>query len=283
MQTHVNGITLAYSDRGTGLPIVFLHAFPLNRTMWAPQEQALSSQFRIITIDLRGHGESDAPLWRYTLEQSADDVNAILNHLAIQQALFVGLSMGGYILFAFYRKYAARVKGLVLADTRAQPDTAEGKDGRFQMAQTAYKKGPFAIVDTMLSKLFSPTTIKTRPGLVQQVRTIIENSQISGIAGDLMAMAERLDSIPLLSQITCPTQIIVGELDQATPPSDAKLMADHIPNARLAIISNAAHLTNMEQPEAFNQIVATFACGHLPKSIADRQTLTRDAPVPSQG
>jgi pimeloyl-ACP methyl ester carboxylesterase len=259
MQIHVNGITLAYSDRGTGLPIVFLHAFPLNRTMWAPQEQALSSQFRIITIDLRGHGESDAPLWRYTLEQSADDVNAILNHLAIQQALFVGLSMGGYILFAFYRKYAARVKGLVLADTRAQPDTAAGKDGRFQMAQTAYKNGPFAIVDTMLSKLFSPTTIKTRPGLVQHVRTIIENSQISGIAGDLMAMAERLDSIPLLSQITCPTQIIVGELDQATSPSDAKLMADQIPNARLAIISNAAHLTNMEQPEAFNQIVAAFA------------------------
>ena len=259
MQAHVNGITLAYSDRGTGLPIVFLHAFPLNRTMWASQEQALSSQFRIITIDLRGHGESDAPLWRYTLEQSADDVNAILDHLAIQQALFVGLSMGGYILFAFYRKYAARVKGLVLADTRAQPDTAEGKDGRFQLAQTAYEKGPFAIVDTMLSKLFSPATIKTRPGLVQQVRTIIENSQISGIAGDLMAMAERLDSIPLLSQITCPTQIIVGELDQTTPPSDAKLMADQIPNARLAIISNAAHLTNMEQPEAFNQIVAAFA------------------------
>lgn len=259
MQTHVNGITLAYNDHGTGLPIVFLHAFPLNRTMWAQQEEALSLQFRIITIDLRGHGESDAPLWRYTLEQSADDVNALLDQLSIQQAIFVGLSMGGYILFAFYRKYAARVKGLVLADTRAQPDTAEGKDGRFQMAQTAYKKGPFAIVDTMLSKLFSPTTIKTRPALVQQVRTIIENSQISGIAGDLMAMAERLDSIPLLSQITCPTQIIVGVLDQATPPSDAKLMADHIPNARLAIISNAAHLTNMEQPEAFNQIIAAFA------------------------
>jgi 3-oxoadipate enol-lactonase len=259
VQTQLNGITLAYSDQGTGLPIVFLHAFPLNRTMWAPQEQALSSQFRIITIDLRGHGESDAPLWHYTLEQLADDVNALLDQLAIQQALFVGLSMGGYILFAFYRKYAARVKGLVLADTRAQPDTAEGKDGRFQMAKTAYKKGPFAIVDTMLSKLFSPTTIKTRPALVQHVRTMIEDSQISGIAGDLMAMAERPDSIPLLKQITCPTQIIVGELDQATPPSDAKLMADQIPNARLAIIPNAAHLVNMEQPETFNQIIADFA------------------------
>ena len=259
MQTQINGITIAYSDQGNGLPIVMLHAFPLNRTMWAAQEKVLSSRFRIITIDLRGHGESDAPLWHYTLEQSADDVNALLDYLSIPQAVFVGLSMGGYILFAFYRKYAARVKGLILADTKAQADTVEGKEGRFQMAQTSYKKGPSAIVDTMLSKLLSPATIQTRPDLVQHVRAMIENSQISGIAGDLMAMAERPDSIPLLNHITCPTQIIVGELDQATPPSDARLMADHIPNARLAIIPNAAHLANMEQPEAFNHIVATFA------------------------
>jgi len=259
MKTQVNGITIAYSDRGIGLPIVFLHAFPLNRTMWATQEHALSSRFRVITIDLRGHGESDAPLWRYTLEQSADDVNALLDQLAIQQALFVGLSMGGYILFAFYRKYARRVKGLVLADTRAQADTAEGKEGRFQMAQTAYKKGPSAIAGIMISKLLSPATIQTKPDLVRQVRAMIEGNQISGIAGDLMAMAERPDSAPLLSQITCPTQIIVGELDQATPPPDAKLMAEKIPGAHLAIIPGAAHLTNLEQPDKFNQIVTAFA------------------------
>jgi pimeloyl-ACP methyl ester carboxylesterase len=258
MTAQINGIALAYSDRGTGLPIIFLHAFPLNRTMWAQQEVALSSQFRVITIDLRGHGESDAPLWRYTLAQSADDVNALLDHLSIQQATFAGLSMGGYILFAFYQKYAARVKGLILADTRAQADTAEGKDGRFQMAQTAYKNGPPAIADLMIPKLLSPATIQTRPDLVQQVRTMIEGNQISGIAGDLMAMAERPDSIPLLKQITCSTQIIVGELDQATPPSDAKLMAEQIPNARLSIIPHAAHLANLEQPDTFNQIVANF-------------------------
>jgi len=259
MHTKVNGITIAYSDRGTGLPIVFLHAFPLNRTMWAHQERALSLRFRVITIDLRGHGESDAPLWRYTLEQSADDVNVLLDQLSIQQAIFAGLSMGGYILFAFYRKYAVRVKGLILADTRAQADTVEGIDGRFQMAQTAYKKGPSAIADIMIPKLLSPVTIQTKPALVQQVRAMIEGNQISGIAGDLMAMAERPDSVPLLKQITCPTLIIVGELDQATPPSDAKLMADQIPNVRLAFIPNAAHLTNLEQPEAFNQIIANFA------------------------
>jgi 3-oxoadipate enol-lactonase len=259
MQTQVNGITIAYNDHGVGLPIVFLHAFPLNRSMWARQEAALSSQFRVITIDLRGHGESDAPLWCYTLEQSAADVCALLDRLSIQQAIFTGLSMGGYILFAFYRKYAARVKGLILADTKAQADTAEGKDGRFQMAQTAYKKGPSAIADIMLPKLLDPATIQTNPDLARQVRVMIEGNQISGIFGDLMAMAERPDSIPLLKQITCPTQIIVGELDQATPPSDAKLMADQIPNAHLAIIPNAAHLANLEQPEAFNDIVVTFA------------------------
>ena len=259
MHTQVNGIIIAYSDRGTGPPIVFLHAFPLNRTMWAQQVEALSSRFRVITIDLRGHGESDAPLWRYTLEQSADDVNALLDHLAIEQALFVGLSMGGYILFAFYRKYTARVRGLILADTRAQADTIEGIEGRFQMAQIAHKRGPAAIADIMIPKLLCPATIQTRPGLVQQVRAMIENNQISGIAGDLMAMAERSDSIPLLKQITCPTQIIVGELDQATPPSDARLMVEQISNARLAIIPNAAHLSNLEQPEAFNQIVSAFA------------------------
>lgn len=265
VQARINGISLAYSDKGTGLPIVFLHAFPLNRTMWTQQEAVLSPQFRVIAIDLRGHGESDAPLWHYTLEQAADDIRALLDHLSIQQAVFVGLSMGGYILLAFYRKYAERVKGLVLADTRAQADTAEGKEGRFQMAQTAYKKGPAAIADIMIPKLLSPVTIQTRPEIVQNVRAMIENNQISGIAGDLMAMAERPDSVPLLKQIACPTQIVVGGLDQATPPSDAKLMAEQIPGARLALIPNAAHLANLEQPEAFNQIIASFV-----STLADR-------------
>lgn len=258
MQAKINDITLAYGDSGRGQPIVFLHAFPLNRTMWAEQESALSSHYRVITIDPRGHGESDAPLWHYSLDQAADDVRALLDHLSITQALFVGLSMGGYILLAFYRKYTDRVKGMVLADTRAQADTPEGKAGRFQMAQIAYKQGPSAIADIMIPKLLSPATIQTRPEIAQQVRTMIEGNQISGIAGDLMAMAERPDSVPLLKQIACPTQIIVGELDQATPPADAKLMAEQIPHARLAIIPNAAHLANLEQPEAFTRLIEEF-------------------------
>ncbi len=258
VHTQVNGITLAYNDRGSGLPIVFCHAFPLNRTMWAEQEKAFSSQFRVVTIDLRGHGESDAPLWRYTLDQAADDVIGVLDHLSIREAVFVGLSMGGYILFALYRKYADRVKGLVLADTRAQADTEEGKQARFQMAQAAYQKGPPAMADIMIPKLLSPATIQTKPELVRHVRAMIEGNPISGIVGDLMAMAERPDSVTLLKHITCPTQIIVGELDLPTPPSDAKLMADQIPNARLTIIPAAAHLSNLEKPDIFNDAVREF-------------------------
>ncbi|MBH0187953.1 MAG: alpha/beta fold hydrolase [Nitrospira sp.] len=266
MHATINGIALAYSDTGHGLPIVFLHAFPLNRTMWAQQEAGLSPHCRVVTIDLRGHGESDAPLWHYSLNQAAEDVRALLDHLSIRQAVFVGLSMGGYILFALYRKHADRVKGLVLADTRAQADTPEGKEGRFQMAQTAYKKGPSAVADIMIPKLLSPVTIRTRPEIVHRVRMMIEGNQVSGIAGDLMAMAERPDSIPLLKQIHCPTQIVVGELDQATPLSDATLMADQIPGARLAIIPGAAHLANVEQPERFTHIVRSFV-----ESVAETQ------------
>lgn len=258
MYVTVNGIRLGYNDLGQGLPIVFLHAFPLDRTMWTAQEATLAPHYRVITIDLRGHGKSDAPLWHYTLDQAANDVKGLLDHLAIRQAVFVGLSMGGYILFAFYRKYAELVRAMVLADTKAQADTAEGKEGRFQMAQIAYTKGPSAIADIMIPKLLSPATIQTRPEIVQRVRTIIESNQISGIAGDLMAMAERPDSVPLLKQITCPTQIIVGESDHATPPSDARLMAEQIPGARLALIPNAAHLANLEQPETFTSLIAEF-------------------------
>lgn len=265
MMTTINGVTLAYTDRGRGLPLVFLHAFPLNRMMWRPQEEALCSAFRIVTIDLRGHGESDAPLWHYSLEQAADDVWGLLDYLSVPQAVFVGLSMGGYILFALYRKQPDRVKGLVLADTRAQADTPEGRQGRFQMAQIAYTQGPAAIADLMLPKLLSEETIQKNAELVQQVRGMMEGTQISGIAGALMAMAERADSMEFLSQIACPTQVVVGECDVATPLADAAVMADRIPGAQLAVIPGAAHLSNLEQPDRFNNIVRAFA-GGLPRA-----------------
>lgn len=258
MKAHINGVDLAYTDQGQGTPIVFVHGFPLSRVMWDPQVKVLSGQFRVITLDLRGHGESDAPLWLYTMDQFADDIKGLLDHLSIQKAVLAGFSMGGYVVFAFYRKYADRVKGLVLADTRPQPDSAEGRVGRFKMAQTAQKDGAGAIADVMLPKLLSPASVQGRSELVQTVRTMMTTTKVPGIAGDLMAMAERPDSVPTLKQIACPTLVIVGELDGLTTPVDARHMADGIRGARLETIPAAAHLSNMEQPEAFNRAVTSF-------------------------
>jgi len=258
MKVRVNGIDLAYSDEGQGPPVVFLHAFPLNRMMWTPQFDALKSRYRVISIDLRGHGESDAPMWRYTLEQFADDVIALLQHLSITQATFVGLSMGGYILFALYRKYSEFVRALVFADTRAQADTSEGKAARYSMAQIAYKRGAGAIAELMLPKLLSPGALNTRQDLMDQLRGMITGNQTSGIIGDLMAMEERPDSTDLLPKITCPTLVIAGEEDIASPPDEVQFIADHIPGAEFVRIPRAGHLSNLENSSAFTNALKRF-------------------------
>lgn len=258
MKAEINGIKIAYTDQGKGIPIVFVHGYPLSKAMWELQAAALSSSYRVITIDLRGHGESDAPLWHYTVEMFADDIQGLLDHLSIGQAVLAGFSMGGYVVFAFYRKYRDQVKGLILADTRPQPDTPEGRQGRFKTAQDAQKDGAGAIAEAMIPKLLSPASVQSRFDLVEAVRQIITQTPVTGIAGDLMAMAERPDSVPLLSEIACPTLILVGEQDGLTPPADAKLMAGKIKKARLEIIPGAGHLSNLENPEAFNSAVRKF-------------------------
>jgi pimeloyl-ACP methyl ester carboxylesterase len=258
MKAQINGLDIAYTDQGKGTSILLIHGYPLNKTMWEPQAKDLSTTFRVITVDLRGHGESSAPLWFCTMEMFADDLRALLEHLSVKKAVIAGFSMGGYVAFAFYRKYRDRVQGLVLADTRPQADSPEGKQGRFKTAQTAHKDGPIGIADGMLPKLLTPKTIETRPDLVQKARQIMVGTPVTGIAADLMAMAERPDSVPLLSEIQCPTLIIGGEEDGLTPPADAKLMAEKIKGAKLEIIPNAAHLSNLEQPEVFNMAVRKF-------------------------
>ena len=258
MKARINDVDLAYSDEGQGPPVIFLHAFPLNRTTWAPQVAGLSDRYRVVTIDLRGHGESDAPMWRYTLDQFAEDVNGLLEHLDIARATFVGLSMGGYILFALYRKYPALFQALVLADTRATADTPDARDARFSMAQVAYRRGASAIAELMLPKLLSPAACEHRADLRDHLRTIITGNQVSGIVGDLMAMEERPDSTPLLSTISVPTLVIAGEEDLASPPEEVKSMADRIPGSTFVRIPQAGHLSNMENPAAFNEALLSF-------------------------
>ncbi|MER3423854.1 MAG: alpha/beta hydrolase [Nitrospiraceae bacterium] len=258
MKALINGINCAYTDEGKGMPVVFLHAFPLNRAMWAPQISAFTNHFRVITVDFRGHGESLPAPGPSSVDELALDLKGLLDHLAIPQAVFVGLSMGGYVLFALHRRHAERIKGLVLADTRAQADTDEGRAGRFAMIQTAESEGAGAIAEIMMPRLLSPASIQSRPDLVEALRNIIMKTPVSTITADLRAMADRPDSIPLLSKIDCPTLVLVGSLDQGTPPSDAQLMANAISGARLHVIPGAAHLSNLEQPKTFNSALFSF-------------------------
>jgi pimeloyl-ACP methyl ester carboxylesterase len=166
--------------------------------------------------------------------------------------------MGGYILFSIYRHYANRVKAMVLADTRAQADSEEGRAGRQSMAEVAFKDGASAIADIMLPKLLAPSTIQERPEIVEQVRQMILQTSTAGIVVDLVAMAARPDSTDLLSRITCPTLVIVGEDDQATPIAESQYIAQRIPGATFVTIPQAGHLSNFEEPAAFNQALKSF-------------------------
>jgi 3-oxoadipate enol-lactonase len=254
----IHGATVGYTDQGNGTPLVFIHAFPLSKAMWQPQVDALKDRYRVVTIDLGGHGESDIVLWHDSLDDFAKQVIHLLDHLGIVQAVFVGLSMGGYTLFSIYRQYADRVKAMVLADTRAQADSEEGKAGRHSMAELAFKDGASSIADIMLPKLLAPSTIKQRPAVAEEVRQMILQTPTAGIVVDLVAMAARPDSTALLPTITCPTLVIVGEDDQATPVTESQFIADRISGSTLVTIAGAGHLSNLEQPDAFTHALMTF-------------------------
>jgi 3-oxoadipate enol-lactonase len=249
---------IAYRDEGAGRPIVFLHAFPLNQTMWDEQVAAFASTYRVITFDWRGFGESRLRDGVSTMEDFADDLAGLLHRLSIDQAIICGLSMGGYASFAFHRKYSGRISALILADTRATPDNEEGKRGRYEMAELARDKGAPALVDKMLPRLLGETTQRNRPAVVERVKSMIESGQPEGIARALQAMAGRPDSTDLLPQIGYPALIIVGNEDKLTPPSEAEKMDQAIPDSTLAIIDDAGHLPNIEQPESFNGVISQF-------------------------
>jgi len=251
----INGIDMAYREQGTGQPILFIHAFPLHSASWDGQIAALSPHHRVIAPDLRGLGATARGGGASSLDQHADDLDALLGHLAIEKATVVGLSMGGYISFAFWRRHRERIAALILADTRAGADTEEGKQGREKNAKLAEEHGPGAIADQMLPKLLSANA---PAALRDQVRRIIESNDRAGIAAAQRAMAPRPDSTPLLATIDVPTLVIVGAEDALTPPSESEAMFNAIPGCRIAEIPGVGHLSNMEAPEAFNAQVTEF-------------------------
>lgn len=250
---------MAYDEVGSGIPILFIHGYPLNRRMWQPQLASLAPEAHLIAPDLRGHGDSTPTKGIYTMDLLAEDCARLLDHMNIhEKVVLCGLSMGGYISFSFARKYPERLTGLILTATRAAPDTEEGKLNRQRSIEIVKEHGIDPIIETMLQRILSPKTIRDNPELVQTVREIMKRTSTEAVLGDLQGMMERSDSRPFLKQITVPTLIIHGMDDILIPIEEAKVMQKAIPNCQLILIEHAAHLPNLEASERFNQAVLAF-------------------------
>jgi len=257
----IDDVRLAYDDVGSGPELLLFHGYPFNRSLWVEQLDALSKAFRVITPDLRGFGESDISGGESTMNRMAQDVVRLMDALEISSAIVGGLSMGGYVVLAFYKQFASRVRGLVLADTRAQADTEEAKQVRTQQAEQILTSGMASITDAMLPKLLTPETVSKRPEVVKRIRDMMLKTKPAGAAAALMGMAAREDQTALLHRISVPTLILVGRDDPITPLQDSEQMHDSIAGSRLVVIENASHVSNIEQSAVFNAALLSFLHG----------------------
>jgi pimeloyl-ACP methyl ester carboxylesterase len=258
----VDGAEITYDEVGTGIPVVLLHAFPLDRTMWAPQLGALVTHARCIAPDFRGLGSSTVR-GPFSMDRYADDTVALLDALRIDRAVVVGISMGGYVALNLVRRHRSRVRALVLADTRAAADTPEGLERRRMLIETARTKGSTAVAALQLEGLIGKTTRARHPDVVDSVHATMTLAPVEGVIGALEAMMARPDSTPMLPTIDIPTLLVVGDEDAVTPPKEARAMHEAIRGSRLEVIEKAGHLSNVERPAAFNTVVSEFLGGLL--------------------
>lgn len=259
MRVKLTQLSMAHDDMGSRAPVLFIHGYPLNRRMWQPQMDDLWDVARLLAVDLRGHGESEAPPGPYSMDALADDCAEFLEAMRVRQPVVVcGLSMGGYVAMAFYRRHRARVGGLIFTATRAAADSEAARAARNTAIVTAQTHGVAAIAESMLPKLFAPATYDHNPALVARVKAMMLQTALAGVLGVLPALRDRADSTPMLPEIAVPTLVIHGEADAIVPLAEAQAMHAAIPNARLAIVPQAGHLPNLEQPARFNAAVRDF-------------------------
>jgi 3-oxoadipate enol-lactonase len=244
--------------------LVLLHAFPLTSDMWEPQIDSLPDGWRALAPDFRGFGSSepDGPSTVPSIDDYADDVLAVLDQAGIASACVAGLSMGGYVALALIRKAPDRVKGLVLADTRAEADSDAARASRDAMLATLAAGGVPAVVDLMLPGLLGVTSRESRPALVRRVRSLGLAQPAGAVRCAIDRLKTRPDATGQLVGIACPTLVIVGEEDQITTPDVARQLHERVAGSQLAVIPRSGHLSNLEQPEAFNDVLYGFLSRH---------------------
>ena len=250
------GVALAVDVQGDGVPLLFVHGFPLDRTMWREVIAALT-RWRRIAPDLRGMGLSQAPE-SYSMAEYADDLAALLDVLDARQAVVCGLSMGGYVAFELFRRHAHRVRALILMNTRAEPDDSAGRHARDATVSLVEREGPSGLADVMVPQLLAPANLSAMPRVVQRVRAMITGTPAAGIVGALRAMRDRPDSRPTLAAINVPTMVVAGREDRLISPDASRALAAAIAGSRLIRIPHAGHLTPLEQPVAASRVIAEF-------------------------
>lgn len=250
---------LFFEQTGNGKPCVLLHAFPLSGKMWKPQiETLVEAGFNVIMPDLRGFGENHNFADINSIEDMAKDIAELLDNLDIEKAVFGGLSMGGYVLFNFFRLFPEKVSALIFCDTNYAADSEEKRLARFDLIEKIEKDGSKALIENMLPNLICEFTKQNNPNLVNDLEKTFSEVEPQAAIAALRGMAERLDHFEMLGKIKVPTALIFGEDDKITNLETAKKMHAEIPNSKLFIIKNAGHYSNLEQPEQFNASLSDF-------------------------
>lgn len=236
----VNEINLAYIRRGKGTPLVLLHGFPLDHSLWDEVALLLEDTFELIIPDLRGFGESETVDTPYTMDDYASDIAGLMDQLNIQKAAIAGHSMGGYVALAFARFYPERVSGLALVSSQAPADPPERKEGRYKSAADVAQNGINSIVETMTPKFTADPLLQVR------TREIMEKQPPAAYIGALKAMAERTDSTPLLSAFAFPVVIVHGDADALIPIDRAREVRDAIPGSLYIELKGVGHVPMLE-------------------------------------
>ena len=240
---------IVYWTLGSGLPVVLLHPFPANHEFWLPVAEALSTRYRMILPDLRGHGDSEIGEGPATMEKHAADLARIMDDANVGRAPLIGVSIGGYLLFEFWRKHRGRVAALGLCNTKAPADTPEARAARLQAANDVLDRGTEPFFESMIPKLFGKTTREGRPDLVDGALRMMRKMSPEDVAQVQRGMAARPDSVEILKTINVPTLLVTGAEDILTGVNEAELMRQHIANSQLRIIPKAGHYTPWEQPQ----------------------------------
>ena len=256
----VNNIAVSYTDEGleNAPVIIFIHGFPFNKEMWNKQLEALSESFRVIAYDVRGHGNSYSGTDDFSIELFVNDLLLLMDALEIEKTTLCGLSMGGYIALKAMENFPHRFDSLVLCDTSCAADSPEAKEKRMKAIEIILEKGVAKFADDSIKNFFAPESFIKKKDVIAEVREIMVNTTEKSVIKTLLALSRRLETCSTLCKIKVPVLILVGEEDKITPPEAAQFMQNEIHGSVMSVIENAGHLSNLENPDQFNEQLIKF-------------------------